>query len=86
MCLGMLSEIGMKRNREEFTQQTQAHLEVTNNNSENYKKIATFIIFNDCWSTENGMVTPTIKIKRTKIDEKYKENYKKWHDETKAVI
>ena len=35
------------------------------------------------WLPENGMTTPTLKIKRAKIDEKFSDQYGEWEKNEK---
>ena len=42
-----------------------------------YKKIKKFKLIKDEFTIENGMLTPTLKIKRKVILEKYKEDLEK---------
>ena len=51
-----------------------------------YKKISKIIVVQDSWTVENGLVTPTLKVKRPMIDKKYMTNYLKWHDLSSSVL
>ena len=53
---------------------------------DSYKKISTLVVLNEDWNVENGMTTPTLKIKRTEIDKKYMSNFFDWHNNEKNVI
>ena len=44
------------------------------------------IIVKEPWTVENGLTTPTLKIKRNQVDKKYEKNYKAWHDHKASVL
>ena len=43
-----------------------------NDQLEQHEKIKKIVILKDSWSIENNILTPTLKIKRNIVDEKYK--------------
>ena len=51
-----------------------------------YKKIKKIILVKEEWIPENGLTTPTLKIKRAKIDERFSENYQDWYKSSEDVI
>ena len=57
-----------------------------NEKLDNYKKISKIILVREDWVPENGMTTPTLKIKRAKIDEKFSPMYNNWEKSEKTVI
>ena len=57
-----------------------------NEKLDNYKKISKIILVKEDWVPENGMTTPTLKIKRAKIDEKFSPMYTDWEKSEKTVI
>ena len=38
------------------------------------------------WTVENGFVTPTMKVKRNRIEEVYASNYERWVAQRKKVV
>ncbi len=38
------------------------------------------------WTVENDMVTPTLKVKRNRIDEAFAANYERWVGMKKKVL
>ena len=57
-----------------------------NNQLEKHERIKKIVILKDTWSTENNFLTPTLKIKRNIIDEKYKKFYEAWFDSENKVV
>ena len=61
-------------------------LDQINDKLDNYKKISKIIFVKEDWVPENGMTTPTLKIKRSKIDEQFSDQYSKWEKNDDKVI
>ena len=61
-------------------------LDQVNDKLDNYKKISKIIFVKEDWVPENGMTTPTLKIKRSKIDEQFSDQYSKWEKNDDKVI
>jgi long-chain acyl-CoA synthetase len=53
-------------------------LEKVNSSLDNYKRMSKVVFVKEDWLPENGMTTPTLKIKRSKIDEKFSNQYNIW--------
>ena len=86
ICLAVLSEVGKTISPEKLTQKLEKKLEDINAKLDNYKKISTLILVKDEWSVENELITPTLKIKRNKIDQKYQSNFEKWHKADETIL
>ena len=52
-------------------------IEKVNRNLSKIEKIKKFFVINDQFTIENGMLTPTLKLKRYKIINKYKKEFEK---------
>ena len=50
-------------------------LETVNNNLTKIEKIKKFFVVEENFTIENGMMTPTLKLKRFKIINKYKKEF-----------
>ena len=57
--------------------QIKKELEIINKNLSKIENIKKFFIINEKFSIENGMLTPTLKLKRYKIIQKYKNEFEK---------
>ncbi len=57
--------------------QIKKELEIINKNLSKIENIKKFFIINEKFSIENGMLTPTLKLKRYKIVQKYKNEFEK---------
>jgi len=57
-----------------------------NDELESHERIKKIVILKDSWSIENNILTPTLKIKRNIVDEKYKQFYEFWFDSENKVV
>ena len=44
------------------------------------------VIDQNTWSIENELITPTLKVKRPKLDERYGKDYLNWHEAKEDVM
>ena len=86
LCLGVLSEVGLAQSKEDLKQELSERLTLVNNEVPGYKRIATIVVVKEAWTVENGLTTPTLKIKRNQVDKKYEEKYREWHDVEDTVL
>ena len=81
-----ISDIGKKLKEEELINKLIEKLESVNSELFNYKRVSTIIICKDNWTPQNGILTPTMKIKRGNVDKTYLDKYDKWHNEDQKII
>lgn len=73
-------------NRNELEQELENELKTMNESCEAHEKIAFFVVVNEPWTMENGMLTPTMKIKRNVIEDVYNRKMDEWFEQKKKVI
>ncbi len=86
VALVVLSEIGKKTNKEELAQVFKETLKNVNKDANNWEKVDKFIISKDAWTIENGILTPTLKIKRNVLEDVFGGRLEKWAQEKEAVL
>ena len=86
MLLVNLSALGKSKEREELEISLIQLLEEANVSLQSYQKLSTLIINNENWSVDNGLLTPTLKIKRNVICQKYGDDLNEWHEDSKQII
>ena len=67
------SEMGLAKSREELTESLCATLDEANKDLPNYQRVSTIVVAKEPFSIEGGTLTPTLKVKRTKVNELYRE-------------
>jgi long-subunit acyl-CoA synthetase (AMP-forming) len=80
------SEIGLNKSAEELKESLQNTLTKANEQLDNYTKVTTCVICNDALSVEKGTLTPTLKVKRNKVHELYKDRLPEFCDCEESVI
>ncbi len=73
VALLVLSDDNIKATQDQIKKE----LEIINKNLSRIENIKKFFIINEKFSIENGMLTPTLKLKRYKIIQKYKNDFEK---------
>ena len=86
MLLVVLSEIGQSKDKESLKSTLEERLILINKDLANYKRISTVIIVKDDWNPENEILTPTLKIKRGKVNNKYTAQFNEWNESEETVI
>jgi long-chain acyl-CoA synthetase len=51
-----------------------------------HEQLECLVITTDPWSVENDILTPTMKVKRNKIEDLFAQNYEKWVAARKKVV
>ena len=72
--------------KSEVTEQMTALLKETNKGLADYEQMKMLVIAKEPWSIENGCLTPTMKIKRNKIEALVEPDVDKWYANKGAVL
>jgi long-chain acyl-CoA synthetase len=67
----VLSEAAVHLPRENVEASLKATLTDVNQHLESHERMSHMVVVNDEWTTENGLLTPTLKVKRDILEEKY---------------
>jgi long-chain acyl-CoA synthetase len=62
------------------------HLRRINATLDPHEQLDCIVIVTEQWTVENGIVTPTFKVKRNRIEEVYAANFEKWSGMRRAVV
>lgn len=71
IALVVPSEIGLKKSKEALGESLNDTLNKANTDLPGYKKISHVMIVSDQWDIGNNILTPTLKVKRQEVDQKY---------------
>lgn len=86
LALVCLSEIGQDADKQEVTNQFQSELKRINGLLHGHERVSTMVVAKEPWTDANNLLTPTLKIRRIAINEKYGEKLSDWHSHSDAVI
>ena len=73
------------KTKDDFESQLTADMEAVNGSLEDHERIAKAIIVKDSWTIDNGIMTPTMKVKRNEVEKRY-HNLLAVHDGTKGKV
>ncbi|MEM1134777.1 MAG: AMP-binding protein [Bacteroidota bacterium] len=86
IALIVLSEIAKNASREAIEHSFATVLTIINAETMSHERIKKIVILKDDWSIENGILTPTLKIKRNLIDERYLTKAEAWYEMEDTII
>ncbi|HVT34082.1 MAG TPA: AMP-binding protein [Nevskiaceae bacterium] len=71
IMVATLNPGSVSKPREAVEKQLAADIDAVNATLEPHEEIAKVLIVKDAWSIDNGMMTPTMKVKRDQVEKKY---------------
>jgi long-subunit acyl-CoA synthetase (AMP-forming) len=71
VAIVVLSDAARHLSKENVERSLEATLADANKNLESHERLSGVIIADDEWTTENGLLTPTLKIKRDELEARY---------------
>ncbi len=80
LLLCTLSEKAMKEEKPFIIEELTGFLSTMNEQLEHHEHVAKIIVLKDEWTLENGILTPTLKIKRKVVDELFQHQYSGWYN------
>ena len=91
LALVMLSPDAVARSQSSEGRQTlstslQLHLQAVNAMLEPHEKLDCLAAVTTAWTPENGFVTPTLKVKRNKVEEVYAPHFASWLAQGRPVV
>lgn len=86
VALLVLSDIGKAKSQEEVKQALIEQLSGINKELVQYQQVKTIVVMKEPWTIENGLLTPTLKIKRNKLEEKVNQYLEKWYEHPEVVL
>ena len=81
-----LSELSANLNEEQIKSSLVKTLNKTNDQLQRYQTIHKIVCIKEGWSMENGLLTPTLKIKRNVVHETYNKRYEDWYNNEDKII
>jgi long-chain acyl-CoA synthetase len=81
-----LSEIGKGRDRAALTRELEAQRERVNAGLMPHERVSTLVVTETEWSVENGLLTPTLKVRRGAVQDAYGARLGGWHEAPGSVL
>ncbi len=86
LALCILSESAKNLDPSFISKDLSDFLKTVNADLEHHERIAKLVLIAEDWTTENGVLTPTLKIKRKTVDDRYQTQYQSWSSAEELVI
>ena len=86
IVLIVLSALGKSMEKAEIQAAFEALRNEVNPALKNYEHLRKMVIVNEDWTIENECLTPTMKIKRPSIEQKYQANFEHWYAHPETII
>jgi len=81
-----VARVGAPDQRTALTTSLTEHLKGVNARLEAHEQLDCLVVIATAWTPENGLVTPTFKVKRPRIEDTYALHYEAWLTQRKPVI
>jgi long-subunit acyl-CoA synthetase (AMP-forming) len=86
IVLIVLSALGKSMEQAEIQAAFEALRNEVNPALKNYEHLRKMVIVNEDWTIENECLTPTMKIKRPSIEQKYQANFEHWYAYPETIM
>jgi len=86
IALITLSELGRAKSKDDLCSGLIETVNEINPSFEKHEKIEKVVIMKEDWNVDNGLTTPTLKVKRNAIEKIHREYYKSWFENDDKVI
>jgi long-subunit acyl-CoA synthetase (AMP-forming) len=74
-----LTDSGRTREKNGMAEEIAAHIRRINSTLDSHEKIEKIVVLDEHWTIDNNMLTPTMKLKRREVDDKYSAYYENWY-------
>jgi long-subunit acyl-CoA synthetase (AMP-forming) len=86
IALIVLSDLAKAKPIEEIKKHLAEQIPHINRELVNYMQIKKVVIVREAWTTENGILTPTLKVKRNVLEAHYQSKIETWYEMADMVI
>jgi long-chain acyl-CoA synthetase len=86
IALIMLSISGKTKSKEELKHSLSKTLAQINSKLNSYEKLESAVVMKEDWTIENGLMTPSLKMKRNEVEKKNITSYQMWYEMAEKVI
>lgn len=86
IALVVLSAVGKSKSQENLQRDLAAALQQVNAKLESYERLAAAVIMQSDWTVDNGLMTPTLKVRRAALEKIHLPHYPKWFAQQQLVV
>ncbi len=86
IALIVVSELGKPKSKADLEASILSTINELNPRLEKFEKVAKAIIMEEDWSVDNGLLTPTLKVKRNRVEAIHMEMYGQWFESPDKIV
>lgn len=86
IVLVVLSAGGKAKSKEDLIASLSVSLAAVNPGLESYEKLEKMVVLKGDWTVENGLITPTLKVKRNEVEKIHIPKYSAWYNTQPGVV
>jgi long-chain acyl-CoA synthetase len=86
IALVVLSANGKAKTKEDLIKSMSASLAEVNPGLESYEKLEKMVVMKGDWTVENGLITPTLKVKRNEVEKIHLPKYPSWYNTNPGIV
>lgn len=86
IMLTVLSATGKAKPKDELIKSLEKSMNDVNAELESYEKMEKVVVMKNDWSIENGLMTPTMKVKRNEVEKIHVPKYPTWYHTKEATV
>ena len=81
-----LTEAGKKTGAGDLVNELIPFVRSLNSKLEVFEKLEKLVILEESWNIENGLLTPTLKVKRNELEKMHLPKYPVWYQEKEMIV
>ncbi len=81
-----MQEAASADGRSALEQSLAEHLQSVNATLDPHEQLECLVVTDEAWTVDNDLITPTFKVKRNRIDDRFAAHYEQWERTRKKVI
>lgn len=85
-ALIVLSQEARKKDRNAVVASLKSTLESLNPSLEPHERVHRLIIVNEEWTVDNNLMTPSLKVKRTQVEDRYSPKFSGWYEHHEVIV
>jgi long-subunit acyl-CoA synthetase (AMP-forming) len=86
VAIAVLSDVGKAQSRDAVEAAMTAVVMGVNARLDAHERLAKLVLATDPWTIENGMLTPTLKLKRQPMEDRYAMAAERWAEDPAPVL
>lgn len=86
IALVVLSASGKAQSKDQLIASLTASLQEVNPALESYEKLEKVVVMQGDWTVENGLITPTLKVKRNEVEKIHLPKYPTWYHTQQGTV